>query len=274
MRYNSRLKSNNNILGIFAKYILLLFLIILFIYDFYNPKSFSPVRSFAIDFGKPLYTIVSKPFIALNSSIESITEMQNLRIENKKLKETVNYLFQEKLKLSKIMDENIKLRQISGYNKKIKLKYSIAKIIGTISSENKNIYILNLGENDNIQAKMPAISNLGLVGRILNVGSNSSQLILTTDYRSKIAVKISGKNINAIMSGNNNRHTYLEYTDKEGKIESGDLVFTSGHDNSIPSNIPVGKIFFNEGSLIPMVELFNNPENIDFVKIINLENVN
>lgn len=274
MRYGNRIKNNRHILSILTKYFAFMVLLILFIFDTYNPKPLQFIRTISIDIGKPIYNAVSKPFIAINSSLESITEIKNLKEENEKLKETVNYLFKEKLKLAKIMDENQKLKDISGYNKKITTNSYVAKIIGRISSESKNVYILNLGENDNIHPKMPAVNKLGYVGKILSVGSHTSQLILATDYRSKISVKIVGKNVNAIMSGNNRYNTYLEYTDKEANIEEGDLVFTSGHDNIIPEDIPVGKIIFEENNPIAQVKLFNNPENISFVKIISFENVN
>ncbi|MBQ9834683.1 MAG: rod shape-determining protein MreC [Bacilli bacterium] len=128
---------------------------------------------------------------------------------------------------------------------------------------------INKGAKDNVLEKRAVVNNIGLVGIIDKVDNYSSRVMLITNSKINISVKIN--NSYGILTANNNT-LYLENVTDDVNVKIGDKVYTSGL-TEIPENILVGtikkikqddlelqKIF----ELIPAVTI----KNIDYVAIL------
>lgn len=109
-----------------------------------------------------------------------------------------------------------------------------------------NTITINKGRSSGIKENMAVVSGDGLVGRVLKVSNNTSEikLITTSDINNKISVMIKKENdtIYGILSGYNNN--VLEITSLNKDIDNLDnsLVYTSGMGGIFPSGIIIGKV--------------------------------
>ena len=109
-----------------------------------------------------------------------------------------------------------------------------------------NTITINKGTSSGIKENMAVVSGDGLVGRVLKVSNNTSEikLITTSDINNKISVMIKKENdtIYGILSGYNNN--VLEITSLNKDIDNLDnsLVYTSGMGGIFPSGIIIGKV--------------------------------
>ena len=134
-----------------------------------------------------------------------------------------------------------------------------------------NSFILNSGTNNSIKKGMAVLDKNNFIGRIVDVNFFSSRVLLVTDLNSKIPVIIEPSGEHAILSGHGDELPSLDYLPKDGNIENGNSVFTSGKEGLFSPGIPIGQVFVKSNQA--NVLLFSDINQISFVNI-NVGNLN
>jgi len=89
---------------------------------------------------------------------------------------------------------------------------------------------------------MTAVTPKGLVGKIVEVSTKSSSLLLLTDLNFSAAVRLQESRREGILSGTGIRKCQLKYIPQEEVVKIGTAVITSGLDSLFPEGIPAGYI--------------------------------
>jgi rod shape-determining protein MreC len=105
--------------------------------------------------------------------------------------------------------------------------------------------LLDKGEAEGIQEDDSVIAITGtreaLVGRILEVGTHSSRVMLVYDSLSSVAAAVAGANAeDGVVEGSNSHDLYLKYLSRDSQIKIGDMIVTSGLGKTFPEGIPIG----------------------------------
>lgn len=133
--------------------------------------------------------------------------------------------------------------------------------------------LISGGSNDDIKLNQPVIDFYGnLVGKVINVGKNSSKVQLITDKNFSVAVKIGNSSFAQF------KPTYGKLGKLEGVVKSAiinkDIIIYSSNISDIYSpNIPICKVIdvsINEYELFQAVsvELLSNIESLSYVYVI------
>lgn len=146
-------------------------------------------------------------------------------------------------------------------------------ILSKVSYRNINDFwqyiTINKGAKDNVLEKRAVVNNMGLVGIIDKVDNYSSRVMLITNSKINISVKIN--NSYGILTAKNNT-VYLENITDEVNVKIGDKVYTSGL-TEIPENILVGTIKEIKQDDLELQKIFEltpavTIKNIDYVAIL------
>ena len=156
-----------------------------------------------------------------------------------------------------IREQNAALRQA------LKLKnenpsYLCADIVSRGGSSGWwNTVRINKGADEGVQRGSPVVCTDGLVGRVLEVTSDTADILLLADANSKVSCYIEGAEAGArgIVSGAGISVSHgkldllhvvepmsLAYLDKAIEIKKGARVITSGLGGVYPPGLPVGEI--------------------------------
>jgi len=114
-------------------------------------------------------------------------------------------------------------------------------IFRDISLWNQSI-ILNQGKSQGILKDMPVVSDQGLVGRIISVSSSTAQVLLLTDFHSRVGVQSQESRDVGVLFGEIKKKLRIRYLDLNSTIKTGDTIITSGMGGIYPKGIPVGKV--------------------------------
>ena len=164
--------------------------------------------------------------IALEDDLE--TSYQELLIEN--------------TELNSLAEENKELRELLDFKKRKNYSLTIANILSR-DEVNRNILIIDIGRDQNIKEGQAVIVKEGIIiGKIIEVSSNSSQVRLLTDKDSNLAIKIGTENVSGILTGSLGLGMDLAFIPKEQELKINDLVITSYLDDYIPANLLIGRI--------------------------------
>lgn len=197
-------------------------------------------------------------------------DINNLKNENKKLKEQNETLKKELSELGIIKAENKTLREYANLSDQY-TKYTTvpAYIIDRDPSNLSSTIVINVGSRDGVGENMPVVSTDGVVGHVISVTETTAKIQPITDTSSSVSAVMNISRDNIIVKGvlgdsNSLKATYIS-TDAD--LVLNDEVETSGLGGIYPKGLKLGK-------LIKIVETRNVTERyaiiepvVDFSKL-------
>lgn len=173
---------------------------------------------------------------------ENIAPFAALKEENRLLRERLGLLTRMAEETQAINDENARLREILNFRKIIPYTSIPAQVIGRDPSNWSNSIIISKGSANGIKDNMAVMSTRGIVGRIAEVGKNSSKVLLITDPDLKVGVMISRNRQGGIMLGIPGNRCKIVYIALDSDAKVGDKVITAGLGSAFPKGILIGEI--------------------------------
>lgn len=236
-------------------------------------ESGSYLRSYSHDLLKPIAYLtrfpsyISENFNAFFSSrLYLDKKVQYLEEENLKLK-TANQ-FMEKLAI-----DNNKLNALWASTNINKERLLISKKNYLSSNEYQPLLVLEIRKNQNIKTDNAVLSELGLAGRLNNVGFSSAEVMLVQDIRSSIPIISSDSSLHATLVGMGlGRDGELRYIKKTANFSIGERIYTSGFGGIFPEGILVGEVVsvddpVDSEFLKVSISFSSNPINEDYFLI-------
>jgi rod shape-determining protein MreC len=228
------------------------------------------IRTKVIDVLSPVMSSMSQPFHKLTDSGEQLQTYFFVHSKNASLETENKILRLQVARLAQSQKENEQLRQLLHYVNELEYQYITAKVIGNASGPFSHSSLIYAGADDAVMKGQAVVMDGGLVGRIVEVGHNSSRILLLTDINSKIPVISMDSREHCMLAGNNTENPKLLYLPKESKIAAGEYIMTSGDGNMIPPGLMVGRaVKLADGSyeVIPFV----SSHHIEYVSVLGLK---
>ena len=178
---------------------------------------------------------------------DTIVEMSQLHEQNKQLREEVELLRAQNLTASEYASENQRLRNLLGY-KQVAIQFDLvaASVIGRESASWSSVIMINRGTLDGVANNMAVVTELGLVGHVLEAGLNSAKVQLLIDPRSSVGTLIQRpeSRVAGIVEGDIKNPSYPRMVNipKDSDVQVNDMVVTSGYGGVYPKGLVVGKI--------------------------------
>jgi rod shape-determining protein MreC len=176
--------------------------------------------------------------------ISGVTSARSLRRENDELRERVEELEGELRAGQSALEENQQLKELLQLPLTSELATIAARVVASSPGNFERTITLDKGSDAGIVPDMPVIGAAGLVGRVLEVWSNGSKVLLLTDERSGVGVRVVPERVTGVAEGRAGSDSLrLDITDARARLATGDAIETSGLEGSaFPPNLPVGEI--------------------------------
>jgi rod shape-determining protein MreC len=117
-----------------------------------------------------------------------------------------------------------------------------ARVIGTSPGTASLTIELDRGERDGIRRNMGVITPDGVIGKVIEAYSNTSQVLLLTDKDSGVGAMLADSRIQSPVGGLGEPLLTMKYVANDDTVNLGDRVITSGMDRIFPRDLPVGTI--------------------------------
>lgn len=234
-----------------------LFLVILIIvivsavlfYTIKKDRSLNTFEAFTKDIVVEVQKIFYQPIHGFSKMIEEFTSLKDVKKENQILKSNVE-------KMEATETENIELKQeIERLKGELNIEHVLTDydyLNATVISRNSfywyNMLTIDKGSHNGIKEGMVVINSTGLIGKITNVSTFSSdvKLITTNDTNNKISVTVTNGDtkLTGIINGYDYKKGLLtvEGISNTATVNNGDYVYTSGLGGVFPSGILIGRV--------------------------------
>ena len=152
-------------------------------------------------------------------------------------------------RLVELESQNRELQKLLKYVGPRSDKGVTAPVIGRSSDHWWQEIILSRGSDDGIQPGFIVSGIGGIVGRVVEVTSHTSRVLLISDPSSKVGVTVSRSRNMGYIRGQSANRVIMVFVDKVPDVRKGDVITTSSLSRLFPSGLPVGiveSISFNK----------------------------
>lgn len=207
----------------------------------------------------------------VGSSFNAVRELAQLRKEYEILSEKLSDYEQMRRSNAEIKKENERLKEQLGFATSLEEKNYPARIIARDSDNLYAAITIDKGSVTGIKKNMPVIAyqngNAGLVGKVIQVGAFTSQVMPIYNLNCTVSCRIQNTRDIGLVSGNGTDEAPLRmnYVRKRvlEELHYGDVVVTSGENNNYMKDLAVGTI-----SKISVVD-YNSLLDIELTPIID-----
>lgn len=224
-----------------------------------------------------LYSPVTRGFNiisdAFKSTFRNYLSLVGTRKENSRLKADLAWRQSE---IASLQERLIEVRQRAGLqdlSQKISYEGVTGRVVAYDPLAGSQSIWIDAGSEQGVALDQPVIAPEGLVGRVIKVTGNLSQVLLLADphfavdvveQQSRVRALVVGLGRNAAEIPHPPLMSHLEYLRLGSELHRGDLLVTSGLSSLYPPGLPVGTVltvetsgdgsFFKSSKVLPMVD--------------------
>ena len=195
--------------------------------------------------------------------------LRGVRRENRQLRAEIERMKVEDARFAEDARMARRIQALLAFKEQYVDTTVAAQVIGTSGSEQSRILYLDKGSRDGIKPDMAVITPTGIVGKVVQVFPDSSQVLPINDQFSGVGAALKSSRLQGILKGAPNGATTLQYVMSDEKVEPGEEVITSGGDRIFPKGLPVGKVV----SVEPGKDLFLNIRVVPAARLDQVEEV-
>ena len=228
--------------------ILCLICILLMGLSLLSSKLGGPLRFLAGYTVVPMQKGINTIGVWLSDLTDNFETLQELKEENKTLKEQIDALTLERNSLQQQQSELERLQALYKLDQNYSDYEKIgARVIANNGSNWFNSFTIDKGSNDGIKTDMNVIAGSGLVGIVTEVGPNWAEVRSIIDDESKISAMMLSTSDNCIVNGDlklmNDGRIRFERLPNTGKeIAAGEYVVTSAISSRYVQGILIGYV--------------------------------
>jgi rod shape-determining protein MreC len=168
--------------------------------------------------------------------------LRGVRQENRELRDQIEQLQLEKVRLKQDADQAHRLQTLLGFKEQFISKTLAAQVIGSSGSEQSRTVYIDKGSRDGIQMEMAVISAAGVVGRVINVFKSTSQVLLINDQQSGVGTILEQSRLQGVLKGKSSGELVIDKIMVDEEVKPGDRVLTSGGDQIFPKGLIIGNV--------------------------------
>jgi rod shape-determining protein MreC len=192
---------------------------------------------------------VSRPF---RDAWAFTSDLFDAKSENDALRGEVEELRNRVIADQTAAQENARLRELLDYIGGASFPAGYEPIVARVVARPPTPYLQEIvvaaGSDAGIEHNAPVVAADGLVGRVVEVTSNSAKIALITDQRSAVSAEVLESGASGILRhGASAASLILDRVGKDELVNEGDLLITAGWkterlESLYPRGIPIGSV--------------------------------
>lgn len=191
----------------------------------------------------PIQTGLAKASRATFGLWSTYLDWKNVRAENRRLREEVQELRVQGLRVVETDDENRRLRRLLALQEHLPLTTLSGEVIAREWGGWIRSLTVNRGRGDNVPRLTAVISPNGLIGRVVDVRPGVSIVQVLTDPTSTVGAHVLRTRTPGIVECDPRGTLRFKFMARDGaSIQSGDVLVTAGQGGLFPRGIPIGTV--------------------------------
>lgn len=216
---------------------------VLLIISFVNPSAFAWLRGWGNDVTRPISSTAAEGKAKGQDFLGTITGFFMSGSENARMHEELQQARIKLIEANAVKDENRRLKALLAITNNDPKPVAAARLVGSSSSSTRRFATVDAGASNGVEVGMPVRSDLGVIGRILEVAHHTARVLLITDTESVVPIKRAADGIPAFAEGKGDGTLRIRLISLGiNPLKPGDLFVTSGSGGLYHPNIPIAVV--------------------------------
>jgi rod shape-determining protein MreC len=198
------------------------------------------IRVWAVTAVTPLEKGIVRLQTGANGIWRNYLYLRGVRKENRDLQQQIQQMQLEQVRLKQDAEQAHRLQVLLGFKEQFISQTTAAQVIGSSGSEQSRIVYIDKGSNQGIKRDMAVISGDGVVGKVVLVFGDTSQVLLISDQSSGVGAILEQSRLQGILKGKASGELVLDKIMSDEDVKPGEKVLTSGGDQIFPKGLPIG----------------------------------
>ena len=190
----------------------------------------------------PAQNAVTGMYQGVISFVDTYVFLVHVKKENKRLLTENNRLVEIVNNMREIEHENSRLRELLAFKLRYLPSGVTAEVIARDTTSEYQTVRINKGLDVGLSRRMPVITPSGVVGQLINVWQNFSDVLLLTDQNHAVDAIVQRSRARGVIKGGVPPLCELHYLANTDDVQVGDVVVTSGIENIFPKGILIGTV--------------------------------
>ncbi len=233
----------------------------------WQPAAFSGARGLADDTVEPVGRAGAEVRSDSSGVIDTIRDYFRAGRQNAQLRKENELARIKMAEAEAVQHENARLKALLDLKEQDVAPIAVTRLVGSSTTSTRRFAYIGAGRADGVQVGMPVRSPRGIVGRVLEVASSTSRVLLLTDSESVLPVRSARDDTVAFAEGRGDGLLRIRLVNLGiNPIKEGDLFITSGAGGYYRPGVAVAiatKVT-NDGAVARLV---TDPSAADFVSV-------
>jgi rod shape-determining protein MreC len=201
------------------------------------------IRVWAVELMSPIQRTVSWTIYGVTHSWGGYIGLRNARRDNEALRAELDRLKVRDAELESRALEADRLEALLNFrNSHSDVPMLAAHVISASPDSGSVVINIDRGSRDGIRRDMGVITPDGVVGKILAVYPDVSQVLVLGDKESGVGALLADTRTQGPVKGTGEPQLTLDYISNDEKVSVGEAIVTSGEDRIFPKDLPVGTV--------------------------------
>jgi len=169
-------------------------------------------------------------------------DLHDVRKQNRELQDELARLRLEQARLRTEAGESQRLRALLDFKERYVGQTVAAEVIGTSGTDLSHTIQIDKGSRAGVKPDMAVITPDGIVGKVKDVSSWSSLVLMINDRESGAGVILQNSRLRGVLHGVGQGDLQIGDVMSDEKVDVGEPVVTSGGDGVYPKGLPVGTV--------------------------------
>ena len=232
-----------------------------------DPGSFAFLRRGANEIAAPVGAAGSAVRADSRGLFQRIGDYIDAGNTNAALRKEVAAARVQQVRGAALAEENRRLKALLGVVEATERPVVTTQLVASSSASTRRFAIIGAGSRQGVTVRMPVRSANGLVGRVLEVGPNTSRVLLVTDTENVVPVRRASDGVAAFSEGRADGRLRLRLINiGVNPLKRGDMFVTSGSGGIYRPGIPVAQVesLLSDGAIARIV---SDPAASEFVLV-------
>ena len=201
------------------------------------------IRVWAVELISPVQRVSSWTIYNLEHGWGNYISLRNTRQDNEALHSELDRLKVRNAELEGAAREADRLAAMLNFRQAhADVPMAAARVIGGSPDSGSLVVNIDRGSRDGIRRDMGVITPDGVVGKILAVYPDISQVLLLGDKESGVGALLANTRTQGVVRGSGKPDLSMDYVSNDSKVSTGEAVLTSGQDRIFPKDLPVATV--------------------------------
>lgn len=191
----------------------------------------------------PLNRVLHVTLAVGNSAVHMFRPRYMILRENRELRKDAVRLSRENVKLRAAAHENVELRAALNLRETSNYDLIAAEVISRDPNSWFDVATTDKGRHSGVAKGSAVVTPRNqLVGQVLSVDINTSQIVALTDPSSAVGAMVERSRSTGLLQGEGADYLLFSYLPKDANIQKNDIVVSSGMGKIIPKGLPIGRV--------------------------------